>query len=514
MPRYAAVDIGSNSVRMLAAEVPSGGTATELASDREVTRLGSSVFESGMISQAALELVCGVLARMAQAYQKLDVAGVRAVATAAVRDASNQQEFLARASEAIGAPVEIISGQEEARLVHLGIQSQWPHPDKRVLIVDVGGGSAEVILSENGRIQEAFSKPLGAVRLTSVFLKHDPPKGKELERLREFIEEKLAPVIGKLGTKPCDRAIGTSSTAAAMVCAVNRIPRARRDEADRRRATVPQVRKLLEKLSEKDRFKRAKVTGMGPRRAEIIVPGVSVLLYLMEQLKLPSMYYSTAGVRDGIIADLAARRVGSELALLNREQRAIVEEMARKYATPYVGTIKHARQVAGFGRALFEGLEQLHRLPPYWGKLLEAAAYLYETGLFISETGHHKHSAYLVEHSDLPGFTDREKTLVALLCRFHRKSMPAARHNEYQALAPEDRKALLMMIPLLRLADALDRGKEQRVENVRCQVENGRILLQIQGSGKLDLEQWAGEQLGDIFAQVYARPLAVERIRR
>jgi len=241
---------------------------------------------------------------------------------------------------------------------------------------------------------------------------------------------------------------------------------------------------------------------------------VAVLLYLMEHLKLPSMYYSTAGVRDGIIADLAARRVGSELALLNREQRAVVEEMARKYSTPYVGTIKHARQVAGFGRSLFESLEQLHRLPPYWGKLLEAAAYLYDTGLFVSETGHHKHSAYLVENSDLAGFTDREKTLVAQLCRFHRKSMPAARHSEYQALAPDDRKALLMLIPLLRLADALDRGKEQRVDSVRCQVQDGRIVLQIQGSGKLDLEQWAGEQLGDIFKEVYAKPLAVERIRR
>ena len=162
MPRYAAIDIGSNSVRMQAAEVTSSGTAI-LASDREVTRLGASVFETGAISKDAIDLVCGVLARMAQAYQKLDVLGVRAVATAAVRDASNQVEFIARASQALGAPVEIISGQEEARLIHLGVQSRWPHPKQRILIVDVGGGSAEVILGENGQLVDAVSKPLGAV---------------------------------------------------------------------------------------------------------------------------------------------------------------------------------------------------------------------------------------------------------------------------------------------------------------------------------------------------------------
>ncbi|MBM3810337.1 MAG: Ppx/GppA family phosphatase [Acidimicrobiia bacterium] len=496
---------------MLAAEVPLGGDWTMLTSDREVTRLGASVFESGMISQEAMELVCGFLRRMAGAYQKLEVAGVRAVATAAVRDASNQAEFLARASESIGAPVEIISGQEEARLVHLGIQTQWPHPDKRVLIADIGGGSLEVIVSQNGRIEESFSKPLGAVRLTGLFMKHDPPKKKQLQHLREFIDEKLAPVVHKIGVQKFDRVIGTSSTAAAMVCSANRVPRARRDEADRRRTTTAQARKLLGKLQERDRSKRARITGIGPRRAEIIVAGVSVLLQVMEKLQLPSMYYSTAGVRDGIIADLAARRVGSEQALLSREQRAVVEQMARKYSTPFAGTLKHARQVARFGRTLFEALEQLHRLPPYWGKLLEAASYLYETGLFVSDTGHHKHSAYLIENSGLAGFTDRERTLIAQLCRFHRKSMPAARHADYQALSPEDRKALLLLIPLLRLADALDRGKEQRVEALGCQVRDGRVLLQIKGSGKIALEEWSGEQVGGAFEQVYGKKLEVER---
>src|SRR5579863_51833 len=192
MRRYAAVDIGSNSVRMMAAEVSPDGVLRTLATDRQVIRLGLSVFRSGRIERQAIEDACITLRRMAQAYAKLDVLAVRSVATSAVRDAGNQREFLQRASDALGAPVEIISGQEEARLIHLGVQRRWPHPNRRVLMVDVGGGSAEIILSESGTLAEAHSKPLGAVRLTEVFLKSDPPSALELRQMTEYVDEKLA----------------------------------------------------------------------------------------------------------------------------------------------------------------------------------------------------------------------------------------------------------------------------------------------------------------------------------
>src|SRR5579872_504802 len=169
MLRYAAVDIGSNSTRMLAAEVLPGEPPRTLAAEREVTRLGQSVFRDGRISTEAMESVVSVLGRMAALYRRLDVAGVRAVATSAVRDSSNQAEFLARSGEALGSPVEIISGREEARLIHQGVMSQWPQPAKRVLVVDVGGGSAEIIASVDGRMLDAVSRPLGAVRLQEMF---------------------------------------------------------------------------------------------------------------------------------------------------------------------------------------------------------------------------------------------------------------------------------------------------------------------------------------------------------
>ena len=238
MPRYAAIDIGSNSIRLLAADASPPRTVP-LAVDRSVTRLGESVFRTGRISEEAIRLVSEHLTRMREAYANLEVTGVRAVATAAVRDASNQHEFLARATEAAGTPVEVISGQEEARLIHLGVQSRWPHPNRRILIVDVGGGSAELILSESGTMKAAFSKPLGAVRLSEVFLKTDPPDAR-WARLEKYIDEKLSGAVGRIGRGPFDRFIATSATAGrAIVCAINRVPRARREEADRLRASRP-----------------------------------------------------------------------------------------------------------------------------------------------------------------------------------------------------------------------------------------------------------------------------------
>jgi exopolyphosphatase/guanosine-5'-triphosphate,3'-diphosphate pyrophosphatase len=513
MPRYAAIDIGSNSIRLMVAETVAEGrrktpAIVSLHADRSVTRLGASVFQSGRINEASIADVCSHLTRMAEAYRKLEVAGVRAVATAAVRDASNQHEFIERASRAAGTPVEIISGQEEARLIHLGVQTRWPHPRGRVLAIDVGGGSCEVILSENGQLVTSFSKPLGAVRLTEVFLKTDPPSEQELHRLEKSIDERLAPAVNRI-SPGFDRVIATSATAAAIVCAINRVPRARREEADRLRATTPQIRKFFKDIRSRDLASRRKFSGIGPRRAEIIIAGTAVFLRALESFRHPSMYYLAAGVRDGVIADLANRGVGHELTHLSADQRRVVEEMSRRFGVP----LKHARKVAALAMDIFDALRPLHRLPPNSGKLLEAAGYLHDLGHYISDTGHHKHSAYLVANSDMPGFTDEERHRIALLCRYHRKAMPTQRHTAFENLDPESQRCLLYLIPILRLADSLDRGHQQRVESIECQMRNGAIALRLRSDQDVDLEQWAADRSGDVFRQVYNAPLIVTQAR-
>ena len=509
MPRYAAIDIGSNSIRMEAAEVVSGSPTRVLASEREVTRLGESVFRAGAVSEEAIKATCAVLARMAELYRRLEVVGVRAVATSAIRDTRNQREFLERASECAGTHVEIISGREEARLIHLGVASVWPQDGKRVLILDIGGGSAEIIGSEDGRLRVAFSKPLGAVRLREIFLKDDPPSPVQLHQMREFIDEKLSSVVRRLGQAHWDRAIATSATAAAVASAVARLPRSERAEVDRLRITTAQGRKLFWKLAALGLAGRRKVKGIGPRRAEIIVPGMAVLLRFLEEFHLPAIYYSRAGVRDGIIADLAVRNVGAELSRLSREQRREVEDMGRRYGV----SVEHARNVAHIGNLLFTALQPLHHLPPAAGKLLEAASYLLDVGHFISGSSHHKHSYYVVSHSDMPGFTERERLLVASLCRYHRRALPSSVHPSWQALAPEERRILWLLIPLIRLADNMVRGPEERIQSVECHLENGNVNLQVHAHGDIDLEQWGAERAGDAFRQVYQRTISLTKAR-
>ncbi|MDQ2901293.1 MAG: Ppx/GppA family phosphatase [Acidobacteriota bacterium] len=510
MPRYAAIDIGSNSIRMEAAETLPGVPPKILVEERQVTRLGLSVFRTGRVIPESTALVCDILQNWSQQLTKLSISGVRAVATSAMRDASNQKEFLARASDAIATPIEIISGQEEARLIHLGVQSRWPQPGKCVLMIDVGGGSAEIVLSADSRIRAAFSKQLGALRLNEVFLKNDPPKASELLRLNEYIDERIASAATKIGDAKIDRVIATSATAAAVVCAIRRVPRSKRNAADRLRATTPQIRKLYRDIRELDLAGRRKIAGIGPRRAEIIIPGVAVLLRILEKFEAPSLYYSAAGVRDGIIADLAARGVGRQLTELNREQREIVENMAGRYGV----SLRHVRKVARMAGTLFAGLQPLHKLPPTYGKLLEAAAYLHDIGHYVNDTSHHKHSYYLVANSDLPGFTQRERETIANLCRYHRKAAPQQDHPNLQALDPENRRAVGLLSPLLRLADNLDRGHAQRVKSMRCFVRNNEVVLELESKTDIGLETWAAERAGEVFRQVYGHPILLTKNNR
>ena len=508
MPRYAAVDIGSNSVRMIAVEVVHGALRV-LAEERQVTRLGESVFRTGRVSEEALAFLMSTLSRLAGVYQRLNVDHVRAVATSAVRDAGNQLELLERANGVLGVPVEIISGPEEARLIHLGVESRWKRPKERVLIVDVGGGSAELIVSEAGQMIDAVSRPLGALRLTELFLKSDPARSDELHRLKQYIDEKLAPFVKKHKEEKFQRAIATSASAAAVVCAVNQIPRGRRQDADRMRARTTQLRELFQTLSMLDLAGRRRLTGIGPRRAEIVTAGAAVFLRVLETLHHHSLYYSAAGVRDGVIADFLLRGVGRQLSQLSDDQRRVVEAMAKRFGV----AIKHAQNVSHLSHGLFDLLQHIHELPPVAGRLLQAAAYLHDIGHFVSDTSHHKHSAYLVANSDMPGFTSRERLTIAALCRFHRKSMPQPRHSHFQALAAEEKRAVLMLAPLLRISDSLDRSHMQKVHELTGMMRNGGVVIQVTAERDADLELWAANEVSGAFTEVYGMPITIQRKR-
>jgi len=499
MSVYAAVDIGSNSVRLAVADITPGKSYRLLAAGRQVTRIGESVFTAGRVSGKAIQETCDVLADFAKEYRRWQPLAIRAVATSALRDARNQPEFLERAADALQAPIEIISGPEEARLIHLAVLTRWPRREPHLLLLDIGGGSAEVTWSQNGRIRYCTSLPLGAVRLTGNFLAHDPPEPEDVAELEEYIEQQLAGPLRRVGRRAKARAIGTSATAAAVICAVNQVPSSDRDEADGLRARLPDIRRLCRQLVTLNCGERQRLPGIGPRRAEIIIAGAAVLRYFVEHFTGGSLYYSQAGLRDGIIADLAARGVTSEDVALSKEQLRAVLDMARRYSVP----LEHARHVAFLARSLFLGLASLHRLPPSFGRWLEAAAYLHDAGHYISSTRHHRHSWYLVANSDLPGFTEREQLIVANLCRYHRKALPSDDHENWRQLEPDDRRSVRRLIPLLRLADGLDRGHRQLVRSVVCDITDREARLTVEGRSGIELDLWAARQAAAPFEQVY-----------
>jgi exopolyphosphatase/guanosine-5'-triphosphate,3'-diphosphate pyrophosphatase len=342
-----------------------------------------------------------------------------------------------------------------------------------------------------------------------MFLKSDPPDPRELLRMRKYIQERIAGPITRFGATKIDRMIATSSTAAAMVCAVNRVRRSRRDLADRLPATAAQIRRLYDQVGTTTLEGRRRITGIGPRRAEIIVAGVAVLNEIVSGFRLPRLYYSTAGVREGIIADLAHRKVGLAQARLNADRRRVVMALSRRYGL----SVPHVRKVAHFAGVLFEQLRSLHALPAMNGQLLEAAAYLYNIGHWVNESRHHRHSLYLVANSDLAGFSEWERIVIANLCRYHRKSMPQPSHLEFQTLDAEGRRAVVLLAPLLRIAVALDQSQEQLVDDVRVVSLDKTIELELQSPRDLDVEQWHAEQVAPVFREMYGLPLVV-RVKR
>lgn len=250
---------------------------------------------------------------------------------------------------------------------------------------------------------------------------------------------------------------------------------------------------------------RRSVTGIGPRRAEIILPGAAVLSAVLHQFRIPHLAYCSAGVRDGILRDLAERGVGAERIRLDKEQRLLTENFARRFGVD----LKHARKVAIFARELFLALESLHRLPPEQGRLLEAAAYLRDTGHAINDMGHHKHSQYIVANSDLAGFTDSERSEVAMLCRYHRKAPPSARHADFISLPLDRQRVVTLLSAILRLADALDRSRDQRVSSISCAVTPNGFALTLSASSDVSLERWALERAAPHFRLVFERQLSI-----
>jgi exopolyphosphatase/guanosine-5'-triphosphate,3'-diphosphate pyrophosphatase len=497
MAVLAAVDIGANSVRLKIARLRHSRLEV-VHEDREVTRLGESVFSGGTLLPDAMAHTIKVLRRFHRATQKYGAEAVRAVATSALRDSRNAQAFVDWVRSATGWKLEIISGLEEGRLIHLGVVSNIRLKATRMLLIDLGGGSCELTLSQGEHIREISSLPLGAVRLTQEFLQHDPPRPGEIERLRGYISEEIAHVAPRLASARVNTAIATSGTAAALA--------AYAQSKWRRRGGVSRAAalKMAEDLARRTVQQRALLPGIGPRRAEIIVAGAFVYSELMERLQLPTFCYSPLGLRDGVLAQMAAER-GAAL-----QRRIVTERWDALLAAGqrYNVDLDYARHVRMLAMELFRVLRNIHQLPPDFEEWLSAAAMLHEVGEYVNRAGRHRHAYYLIANSEIFGYTPVQRLLIAAIARYMGKSRPAVEDRILKRLPSSARLQLPEAVVLLRLARALNQGRQRSVRGVRARIDKTQVRLSLKRSrSAADLELWALKKERAYFREVFGRDL-------
>jgi len=505
MPTFAAVDIGSNSVRLKIARLKAR-RLSPLHEDREVTRLGEGVFSSGFLTPDSMAETVKVLRRFHRTTQQIVVDNVRVVATSALRDARNSQAFLEWVRSATGWRVEIVSGVEEARLIHLGLVSGSRIDRVPTLMMDLGGGSCELTISHRGHIRDAVSLPLGAVRLTNEFLRHDPVRKGELKRLRGFVTREVNRIVNRIGTGRVRNVIATSGTAAALAAVASHL----RHGSNRERMMVSRTEMSLiaNRLSRLPVTERRKIEGIGPRRAEIVVAGAIVYHELLDRLRLKGFRYSPLGLRDGILAQMAAdydRSTRSGKQIESERWESIL-----KAVDHYHIDRKHAMDVRNTATSLFTALRSVHRLPAEYGEWLAAAAMLYEVGDYVNRNGHHRHTHYIISNSEILGYTPQQRRIIAAIARYLGKSRPTIEDGPMKVVESPERAEVQKAIVLLRMARALNLGRSRAVGKVRIRVHAAEVKLTMVPRRRtgIDLELWAIEKERDYFREVFGRELS------
>ena len=484
----AAIDVGTNSVHMVIARPVAGGTPEVLARERVPVRLGTGGDDMRRLQPDAIERAVAALVEFRHIADAHD-AQVAAVATSAVREADNRDEFRRTVHDAARITVEIVSGTEEARLIHLGAMSAVPIAGRPHLVIDIGGGSTELIVGAHTPAALACSLKLGHIRLTDRFFAGGVIAGGAVEACEHHIESFLAPVAQQALSIGFEMVVGCSGTIAALaeLCA------ARRGEALRSVANATIERAQLDEvttelINRRDPADRADIKGLDSGRRDVIVAGAVLLRQLFTALRVESMVVSTGALREGLLLDRFNRRDLSQhdgLHHLSDLRRSSVLALARSYHEDLI----HAEHATDLALELFDETEAAHGLTIADSELLEAAGLLHNIGRFVGSSSHHKHSYYLISHSErLAGFTEGELELIGLVARYHRKSKPLPTHPEFTALHKRDRRRVRVLAGLLRVGIALDRTYRRAVQRVHARVSDEAVEVDVEVAPGTDIE--------------------------
>lgn len=517
--KIAAIDVGSNSIKLVVVDAAASDSLAVLAREKDTVRLGHDTLRQGRLSPAAIERAADCIKRFRSIAEARGAERLFAVATASVREARNSSQFIKEVERKTGVSVEILSAIEEGRLIGLAVAQGCAGPDASILNIDIGGGSTEISLMRDGAPAGLFSVKLGAIGLTEQFFTADPPKPKELKELKEEIRAALERPARELRGARWQQATGTSGTILAIGTALRLralSEQERQAEGARPAGDEIELTKLahfISRAAEMSCAERRALPGISTQRSEIVIAGGQILEGAMRALGITSLRTCSWALREGVLID-RLREIEAEsrppLQALTDYRLRGVHAVGRRFGYEEA----HAHQVARLAERIFDYLSRSNlstSLDRHRRTLLSAAALLHDLGYHIAHESHHKHSLYLIKHSELTGFSEAERDVIANVARYHRGSEPKERHEYFAALNQADRATVNALAAILRIADALDRRHDSRVSDVRC-VRNGRLVhVELQATANCDREIFAAEQKRGLFEQVFNCRLAFSR---
>ncbi len=501
MPTLAAIDVGTNALRLVIGNLDSEKNLTIAENIRDPVRLGQDVFTQGSISEETIERAVEAFIKFKNAIDQHGAKWVKAVATSATREAFNKELFLDRVLQASGIEIDVIGPEEEARLIHLAVADKVNLKGKLAMLVDIGGGSAEITLASNGNIISTESFRMGAVRLLQVLEEKKRGEKHFNQLVREYVDAAQRRIKKEIGDKKIELCVGTGGNIESLgqlrseVFSKERSNLASREELDT----------LVKKLQGMTFEERIQQLRLRPDRADVIVPAAIVLQKIMKLADVDEVVIPGVGLKDGLLLDMIADLYGEQKHLHRNQVLASALQIGRKYAFDE----QHGVTTAKFAVKMFDETRNMHNLTQEHRLLLEVAAMLHDIGQFVNITDHHKHTQYLLTANPVIGLTQKQMAIVSNIARYHRKSMPKPQHEAYAALSSKERVAVSKLAALVRLADAMDNEHATMVQDFEVEFKKPKFTLLLKGDGDLLLEKWALARKSAMFEEVYSVKFAL-----
>jgi exopolyphosphatase/guanosine-5'-triphosphate,3'-diphosphate pyrophosphatase len=508
------IDIGTNSVRLLVVRLNPNHSYSILSQQKQQVRLGEGEFEKDEILPDAIErlvIVCKKLSDLARTFKTDEFV---AVATSAMREAANQHEILHLLRQEALLDVRVISGQEEARLIYLGVSSGTNLGDRKAFFIDIGGGSTEIAIGGERDYRYLESFKLGAIRLSNLYLSETithPVSQDQFRKIQQHIKDAIIHSVQKVRGENPDIAIGSSGTIMNLAEIAHRTLH-QNENIKEPVLFYKDLKKVVDLLCSLPLEDRRKVPGINPERADIIIPGAAILDLFMKELSLDSISITGRGLQDGLLVDYLSRMDSFPLlGEFSPRQRSVLL-LGRSCGINEV----HARTVTSLVLELYDSakMQKLHSYGEWEREILEYAAFLHDIGSFISYTNHHAHSYYIIKNSELLGFDQKEITFMANIARFHRKKTPRKNDPEILELDSRERETLRILSTFIRMSESLDRSHAALIQHVRfSHVDKNSVHLEVAARGDCQLEIWGVEAEKKAFEKIFGKELVLKRIQ-